>query len=190
MCSSPRGWTDVGCGGVVSSPSLNLRPSQSDEFSPTEAVLQARPAADPALRQVAPLVVEFDRRLRGQVSALVALLGHVGGSVLAAPQVGLDLSIAVVSCRGLRTVLINPRLYEVVSEEAGEWETCLSLPGRRWWIERSDGVVVTAHDPDGHPFHLSVNGRPARALQHAADHLRGRLPAERARTGRNGVPGA
>jgi peptide deformylase len=77
-------------------------------------------------------------------------------------------------------VVVNPVLYEVVSGESMEWEECLSTPGQRWWVARASGVVVTARDDYGRHIHLAVDGVAARGLQHAVDHLRGRLPGDRA----------
>ena len=141
---------------------------------------QVRLVGDPALRRPAPAVVKFDRVLRDRVAGLLGRLRQMGGTAVAAPVVGLDLAVVVTCRRGLPAVLVNPVLYEVVSAETFAWESCLSAPGQRWWVPRSAGAVVIASDPAGSRVHLSATGQSARVLQHAVEHLRGRLPADRA----------
>lgn len=125
-------------------------------------------------------MTNYDGRLRREVRRLFDQLRSLEGWALAGPQVGLDLAVLVVDCPGLRAVLVNPTLFDVVSAETVEWEECVSEPGLRWRVPRASGVVVTARDERGRRVHVSMDGAPARCLQHAVDHLRGRLPSERA----------
>ena len=146
-----------------------------------DRVTGLRPPTDEALRRPALQVTLFDRHLREDVARLFQLMDRLGTSALAAPQAGLDLAIAAVSCHGVRVAVVNPVLYDVVAGVNISWETCLSAPGR-WLVARATGVVVTGRDERGRRRHLAVDGLPARCLQHAVDHVRGRLPVDRAIT--------
>lgn len=70
-------------------------------------------------------------------------------------------------------VLINPR----ITRRAGEREVtegCLSLPGHRGNIIRSERVWATALDRHGAPLNFDgVDGLLAQALEHETDHLDG-----------------
>lgn len=145
--------------------------------------LALRRVGHPALRVPAPRVTTFNAHVRRAARGLLEVLGALGPGAIAGPQVGLDLAVLAVSSAGIRTVLVNPTLYDVVSLESVEEETCLSHPGLRWQVARANSVVVTARDERGRRVHLAVDGAPARCLQHAVDHLRGRFPGERARVG-------
>lgn len=111
------------------------------------------------------------------------------GVGLAAPQVGVSLRIFTYSYEDddgapWRGVVINPELWmrpldpgEPDPEE--ESEGCLSFPGERFPLRRSDEVRVTGMDLDGTPVELHVSGWRARILQHEFDHLDGILYVDR-----------
>lgn len=146
----------------------------------TPVGVRLRSAEHPALRAPAAEVLDFGTAVRCEVAELLGVLRRLGGGAIAGPQVGIDRAIVVVDRPGLRAVLINPSVYGVVSHEVAEWEECRSVPGFRWRVTRADELVVTARDERGRRVHGSVDGSAARCLHHAVDHLRGRLPAERA----------
>ena len=60
-----------------------------------------------------------------------------------------------------------------------ESEGCLSFPGERFALRRSDRVLVTGTDLDGAPVRIEVDGWRARIMQHEFDHLDGILLVER-----------
>jgi peptide deformylase len=71
-------------------------------------------------------------------------------------------------------VLINPKLVEASSEEAGE-EGCLSLPGFYETVKRAQKAVIQAVDLEGQEIVIEASGLLARACQHEIDHLNGIL---------------
>jgi peptide deformylase len=71
-----------------------------------------------------------------------------------------------------------PLAVEPMDEEE-ELEGCLSVPGERFPLRRSDRVVLTAMDVDGHEFTIQAEGWLARIFQHEYDHLLGVLYVDR-----------
>jgi len=111
------------------------------------------------------------------------------GVGLAAPQVGVGLRVFVYnwvddSERLWRGVAINPTLLitpPAIGEpdEDDESEGCLSIPGPRYPLRRSERAVLTALDLDGSIYEIDADGWLARIFQHEYDHLNGILYADR-----------
>lgn len=103
------------------------------------------------------------------------------GVGLAAPQVGLDLSITVIMIpvgkeekEYKRYILINPEITSkkgtLISDEG-----CLSFPGIDVQIERAEEVKVKYLNEKGLPVELKASGYFAIVLQHEIDHLYGKV---------------
>ena len=164
-------------------------------------ILKIVQAGHPVLRQMArPLTQE---QLRGpEIQRLIeemrATMYDAPGVGLAAPQVGVGLQLVVVedkpayiergdpddmTARG-RTplpfqVLVNPRLTVVDRTPVEFFEGCLSVADMMMVVARVRAVKVEALDHAGKPVTLSVQGWPARILQHEIDHLLGVLCIDR-----------
>lgn len=104
------------------------------------------------------------------------------GVGLAAPQIGLNLRLAIIDVKPddkpQRLVLINPEIVGAAGELRDE-EGCLSVPGVYAKLTRAARVRVRALDEHGRPRELSGEGLLARAFQHEIDHLDGRLFIDR-----------
>lgn len=139
------------------------------------AILQLRVYPDPVLRQKAKRVRKIDGSILKLIDDMVQTMYEIGGVGLAAPQVGVSLRVAVIEIPGEETVvLVNP---EVV-KRSGEMEVtegCLSVPGYRGDIKRSEKVTVKALDRNGKEFRIKGEGLLAEALEHEIDHLNGAL---------------
>ena len=96
------------------------------------------------------------------------------GLGLAAPQVGINLMIAVVDHEGKKFTLINPVIIEKKGEQAGE-EGCLSFPGVFEEIKRPETVIIEAYNEEGEKYTVEASGMLARAFCHEIDHLHGKL---------------
>ena len=104
------------------------------------------------------------------------------GLGLAAPQIGVNLNLAVVdvSCGadpGARLVLINPEVARTEGTQTGP-EGCLSIPGIHEVLERPRKVWVKNRTREGEWVELEGEELLARAFCHEIDHLRGRLFVE------------
>ncbi|QYC42845.1 Peptide deformylase [Nonomuraea coxensis DSM 45129] len=138
-------------------------------------VLPIRTFDDPALREPAEPVRDFDRELRRLVKALTATMrAGAGRAGLAAPQVGEPVRVLVYDYDGRAGHLVNPRL-ELSERRVVADEACLSAPGVWWPLERSYMVTARGRDMFGKPVTLRALGVLARVLQHEADHLDGVL---------------
>lgn len=139
------------------------------------AVLQLCVYPDPVLRQKAKRVKKIDGSILKLIDDMVETMYETGGVGLAAPQVGVSLRVAVIEIPGEDTIMmVNP---EVV-KRSGEMEVtegCLSVPGYRGDIKRSEKVTVKALDRNGKEFRIKGEGLLAEALEHETDHLDGVL---------------
>jgi peptide deformylase len=104
------------------------------------------------------------------------------GVGLAAPQIGLNLRLAVIDVKpegkSSRIVLLNPEIVALSGEQRDE-EGCLSIPGVYAKVARAARARVRALDENGAPFEMSGEGLLARAFQHEVDHLDGKLYVDR-----------
>ena len=101
------------------------------------------------------------------------------GVGLAAPQVGvrqrltvIDLSLGEDETKKL--VLINPEITAREGKQVGE-EGCLSIPGFREPVSRSNKVTLKAYNEKGEAVELTGEELLARAFEHEVDHLNGKL---------------
>lgn len=144
---------------------------------------------DPVLHSPASPVAEITDEVRQLVADMFETMDAAPGVGLAAPQVGVGLRIYTYTYQDddgapWRGVIINPELWMVplepgVPDPDEESEGCLSFPGERFALRRSDRVIVTGIDLDGEPVRLEVDGWRARILQHEFDHLLGYLYVDR-----------
>ena len=143
------------------------------------SILPIRIYPDPVLRVKCRPVTEFDAGLRKLAADMVETMHVAPGVGLAAPQVGVELRLAVVDVTvgedlSQLRVLVNPEVVERIGLET-EVEGCLSLPGINDKVDRPVAVTVRAQDLSGQPFELQAEGYFARAVCHEIDHLDGIL---------------
>jgi len=153
------------------------------------AVLPIRIVGDPVLHAPAAPVEEVTADVRQLVADMFETMDAAPGVGLAAPQVGVPLRIFTYNYIGedgqpWRGVVINPELWihPLVPGDPDpddESEGCLSFPGERFALRRSERAVVTGTDLDGAAVRLEVGGWRARILQHEFDHLDGVLYIDR-----------
>lgn len=119
-------------------------------------------------------VVVIDDKIKKLFDEMRLLMIEAKGVGLAANQVGLDLSLALIEFEDKVFKIINPR---VIKKEGKVkfLEGCLSLPGLEVEINRSKKVWVSYTDEKGEPVDLELDGILAIVFQHEIDHLNGIL---------------
>lgn len=146
------------------------------------AVLPVITWGDPRLKINSSDVGDWTPKLEAFVQDLFDTAIAEEGVGLAAPQVGVNLNIAVidVSCGqdpSQKILLINPEVVRTEGTQIGS-EGCLSIPGISEVLERPMKVWVKNRKPDGSWEELVGEELLARAFCHEIDHLRGRLFVE------------
>ena len=155
----------------------------------------------PILRQKCRPVTEVDSSIHQLVADMLETMVDANGVGLAAPQVGVDLRLAVVDVSHdpecvsmlkvngqdadlasiMPLVFINPDLTFSQEKESAT-EGCLSIQGIRAEVRRPAAVLAKLPQLDGTVLEIETDGLLARAIQHETDHLNGvlfvdRLPA-------------
>ena len=157
------------------------------------AVHEILKMGDERLLRVAQPVTEFDTdALHLLVADMFETMRAVNGAGLAAPQIAVDLQLVIFGTDAVnprypdaplipRTVLLNPVITPLGSEEDVGWEGCLSVPGLRGMVPRWSRIRYTGFDPFGEPIEREADGFHARVVQHECDHLIGKLYPMRVR---------
>ncbi len=142
---------------------------------------------DPRLLRVAQPVRQFDTdELHLLVTDLLDTMVAANGAGLAAPQIGVDLQVVVFGSGTVnprypdaplvpRTVLCNPVVTPIGTQEEDGWEGCLSVPGLRGVVPRWSKIRYKGFDQYGDAIDRTVEGFHARVVQHECDHLIGKL---------------
>ena len=163
---------------------------------------------NPTLRKAAAeiLVSEIrSKRIQSLLREMKMLLAKEEyGVALAAPQVGEQLRLFIVSGRALARdsrhapdeiskkkvedvvpplpdqVYINPQLVKISRAKKPKHEGCLSIRGKWGIILRAEKATVRAYDEHGRRFTRGASGFLAHVFQHEMDHLEGVLYIDKA----------
>ena len=126
------------------------------------------------LRAVAKKVKRIDGSIHSLVEDLIDSMHAAGGVGLAAPQIGVSLKVIVLGIPGVEPLaLINP---EIVKRSGGRrmMEGCLSVPGYRGEVIRSQRVTAKALGLDGRAIRIRAeDDLLAQALEHEINHING-----------------
>ena len=147
------------------------------------SILPIRIYPDPVLRVRCPEVEQFDAELAKLAQDMVETMYAAPGIGLAAPQVGVELRLAVVDTsvgdeEESLHYFVNPEIVEETGRDFDE-EGCLSIPGVTEKLSRPAAIKVKALDLEGEPFEIAADGLFARAICHEVDHLDGVLFVDR-----------
>jgi peptide deformylase len=122
--------------------------------------------------------------LQTLIADMFATMYHANGVGLAAPQIGLPVSLFVVDSNEIKEknsnvppikqVFINAEIIEYVGENCIYNEGCLSFPEINEDISRKSKIIVRYQD-EHFVEHTDVfEGIPARVIQHEYDHTLGK----------------
>ena len=114
------------------------------------------------------------------------------GVGLAAPQVGIDLSIFIIDTTPfcddennlipLKKEFINPEIIDYSGKDESFNEGCLSIPGLREDVIRKDQIKIRYFDKNFNEYIKIYEGINSRVIQHEYDHLMGVLFTDRVST--------
>ncbi|ABV36615.1 Peptide deformylase [Shewanella sediminis HAW-EB3] len=139
------------------------------------AVLDILTIPDERLKRKAQPVKDIES-VQGFIDDLLdTMYDTEDGIGLAATQVGSLHAILVIDLspeRDQPQVLINPEIIEAEGDFVGE-EGCLSIPGYRAKVTRSEKVKIKALDRTGTPFEIETDTFLAIVIQHEMEHLQG-----------------
>ncbi len=149
-----------------------------------EQTLTVRPIrylGDPVLRRQAKKVRRPDESIRRLVDDMIESMVAAQGVGLAAPQIGVGLRVVVIGMPDEEPfALLNPVVVKRSGERRMEGEGCLSVPGYRGDLTRSQRVVVKAMDLAGREVRIRAEDNLlAQALEHEVDHINGILYVDR-----------
>ncbi len=139
-----------------------------------ETELRIRTLNDKALRKKAKAVTAVTEEHRQILSKMARIMYEAKGIGLAASQIGIDESLAVIDSGSGLYKLINPKIIKKYGSQIIE-EGCLSVPGISVKVKRAKKVVVKAWDESGKSIKIEAENLLACVFQHEIDHLNGRL---------------
>ncbi|HLF76379.1 MAG TPA: peptide deformylase [Dehalococcoidia bacterium] len=127
------------------------------------------------LRQKTKKIKKIDAAIHRLIDDMIETMHDAPGVGLAANQVGVSLRVCVIHVPGEDVVtLINPEIVRRSGSRQCD-EGCLSLPGYKGVVPRSEKVVVKGLNRDGRPVRYHASDLFAEAIEHEVDHLDGKL---------------
>lgn len=152
------------------------------------AIRQILKMGDPRLLRTAQLVpanMLGSPELTQLIEDMMDTMNASNGVGLAAPQMGVDLQLVLFGFEHNErypdmaavpfTVLINPVITPLDTQQEEGWEGCLSVPGLRGMVPRWAHIRYEGVDPQGVSIVREVSDFHARVVQHECDHLFGTL---------------
>jgi peptide deformylase len=139
------------------------------------AVLPIVRVPQDVLRQKTKKVRKIDTSIQKLIDDMIETMHDAPGVGLAANQVGVSLRICVMQVPGEEVItLVNPEIVRRSGTRECE-EGCLSLPGYKGTLQRSEKVVVKGLNRDGRPVRYHAEDLLAEIIEHEVDHLNGIL---------------
>ncbi|NEQ98321.1 MAG: peptide deformylase [Cyanothece sp. SIO2G6] len=157
---------------------------------PETSLHQIVQLGNPVLRQIAEPIYSFqDPGLQQLIDELLGTLHRSNGVGLAAPQVGISRRLMIVASHPNARYphapkmdpipMLNPKILHRSHRLVKDWEGCLSVPGIRGLVPRSDAIDMAYTDRTGQRQQQCFTGFVARIVQHEYDHLDGKVFLDR-----------
>jgi len=156
----------------------------------TKVILPIYTYGQPVLRKMGRDIDKDYPELNQLIENMFDTLAASEGIGLAAPQIGLDIRLAIIDLdvisddlpeyKGFRKAFINPHIIEKDDTETESMEEgCLSLPGIHEKVSRPTRIHVKYLDQDFNEHDEWIDGYLARVMQHEFDHLDGHMFIDR-----------
>ncbi|MGB3292121.1 MAG: peptide deformylase [Phormidesmis sp.] len=130
-----------------------------------------------------------DPAVQKLIDNLIKTTLKANGVGIAAPQVSTSLQLFIVASRpNLRylhapmmdpTPMINPQIVAYSDQQIEDWEGCLSVPGLRGKVKRSQEIEIIYTDRHGEQQQKIFTDFVARIIQHEYDHINGKVFLDR-----------
>ena len=138
----------------------------------------------PPLRTPSEKVKDFGQEFQKAVDDLIeTFMQHKIAIGLAAPQVGIQLKLAVINLAKDKAeptlILVNPQVLSTSGKRDKKKESCMSLPHYTGEVERRHKISISYQDRFGKDETLGAEGFLARVIAHEIDHLEGFLYVDR-----------
>jgi peptide deformylase len=141
-------------------------------------IIPIRTLGDPVLKAPTKRVERFDAALQRLGEDMLETMYAAPGVGLAAPQIGLSISLFVFDDGSGPMYMANPELLDAEGELVQE-EGCLSIPGPFRPTPRAARIRCRGQDLHGKVYEVVGEELLARILQHETDHLFGTLFIDR-----------
>lgn len=147
-------------------------------------ILQISQLGNPVLRRQAQTIENpKDEQLQKLIDNLIHTAQNANGVGIAAPQVAQSYRLLIVASRPSArypqaptmepTAMINPQIIARSNDVVKDWEGCLSIPGIRGLVPRSQAIEIEYTARDGKLHRQELRDFVARIFQHEYDHLDG-----------------
>jgi peptide deformylase len=112
---------------------------------------------------------------------MILTMKEKDGVGLAAPQIGKNIRMIVVSTKDGPICAINPTITKKSLLKEWDEEGCLSVPDTFGKVRRHKNVTCCFIDREGNSHSIDAKGFMARIFQHEIDHLNGTLFIDKAK---------
>ena len=129
----------------------------------------------PALRQKSLKIKEITPDIKRFILNMAETMKTAKGVGLAAPQVGQNIRLCLISTTKGPLAMINPKITWKSLRKAVEEEGCLSCPNAFINVKRAKIIYVKCLDQNGKEVSFRAEGFFSRVIQHEIDHLDGIL---------------
>jgi len=132
------------------------------------------------LKEKCQEIKEIDKKIKDLAKGMLKVMRQENGVGLAAPQIGSNKRIIVVSLDENVFSLINPKITKKSKKSLSEYEGCLSLPNLFLKIKRAKEIELEGYLLEREKtVRIKAEGLLARVFQHEIDHLDGILMIDR-----------
>ncbi len=128
-----------------------------------------------SLRQKSAVIKEITPQIKRLILDMADTMQTEKGVGLAAPQVGQNIRLCLISTDKGPLALINPKITWKSLRKAIEEEGCLSCPNAYIPVKRSKTIYIKCLNEDGKEVSFKAKDFFARVIQHECDHLDGIL---------------
>ena len=139
------------------------------------SILEVIKEPNKILRKKSQKITEITPELRQLVLDMAQTMKKIDGIGLAAPQIGKNIRLIIISTEKGPLTLFNPVITWKSLRTEIEEEGCLSCINKTGQVKRSKIIYVKALNENNNELAFRAAGLFARVIQHEVDHLDGIL---------------